>query len=148
MKILRTNSAKNYSGYSLIEVLVAMFILVIIFSVTQANLRGYSQNKSLEQAVKQVRSDLKLLQEYSIAGKLMPGCSGLNGYIFSYNTSTNLYSLIADCTTDVNVPNKTSLSLPQGISLNSFRPPNNTILFKVLGKGTDIPNGTSINIIL
>lgn len=128
----------SFSGYSLIELLVAIATMVIIFSVGIANFRGYQRRQNLENAFRMVKADLMLTRELALTAKFKEGCNVLNGYLFRIDASTDEYIVGADCgpgNTCVNKPNlcEKKVSLPDNIdiSLNA----GNTILFKTVAGG-------------
>lgn len=133
--------AKNTSssGYTIIEIIVSIFILVTLFSIVAANYRQYILKKNLDAVKSTIVSDVKLAQEYALAGKKPTGCDVLNGYIFrTYNnTSGNRYTLAADCTVDVLVKTVELSKLASGIDILT----NNSVLFKTMGTGTNIAAG-------
>jgi len=133
------------TGFTLIELLFSISIMAIIFSVSYANLRGFQQRQRLDNAVKQVKSDLRLAQEMALAGRKPtepPGnpCtavdSDLVGYQF-HRIDDDEYEIGAICTEDTGilVVVKGPEALPTGVDLLNFTGSN--ILFHALGRGTD-----------
>lgn len=141
MKHLPTQKS---SGYTIIEIIISIFILVIIFSIAQANYRQFILNKNLDAIKSQIISDVKLAQEYALSGKKPATCIGLNGYIFTItpnsNPNLNYYRIMADCATDEEVKRVYLSKIAKGIIFSGSDP---NILFKNLGSGTNIPAGTS-----
>jgi len=136
---------KKSSGYTIIEIIISVFILIIIFSVAQAGYRVFILEKSLETAKSQIISDLRLAQGYAMSGKKPTGCSGLNGYNFTTYITSNSYTITANCgdnTAGENVEIKTvELSrIAKGINIAT----DVNITFKIMGMGTNIPEGTSV----
>lgn len=134
------------SGFTLIELLFAISIMAIIFSISYADLRGFQQRQHLDNAVKQIKADLRLAQEMALAGRKPTEPAGnpctaadsvLVGYQF-HRISDEQYEIGAICTEDdtVLVRVKGPETLPKNVNLLGFGPPH-TILFNALGKGTD-----------
>ena len=132
------------TGFTLVELLVSVFTMVLIFSFGYADFRDFSRRKSLEGAAKTVESDLRLAQQMAISGKKPREPAGnvctttnLNGYYFS-RVSSSTYRIEADCVGGrVSVKSNNLTTKFPGITLQSFT----GILFNVLGAGTDIPAG-------
>ncbi len=128
------------SGYTLIEVLVVMTIIGILFSVGYASYRSFSRRQTLLGIAKQVEGDLRLAQQMSLSGEKPAGCtSSLDGIQFGLTLSASSYEIKAVCGA---TPLIKSYTLPDGISFDvaGFQP--NPTVFKVLGQGTNIPNGS------
>lgn len=134
------------AGYTIIEVLVALSILGIIFSVGFTSFRAFSRRQLLAGAVRSLKGDLRLAQGYALIGKKPddPACAGaslLNGYRFFVNSS-NQYIIRAYCSggqADVKI-----VDLARDLSLSSPSP--NPITFKALGEGTDVTTDATITI--
>jgi type IV fimbrial biogenesis protein FimT len=136
---------KKSSGYTIIEIIISIFIIIILFSAAQAGYRVFILEKSLETAKSQIISDLRLAQSYAMSGKKPTGCSGLNGYNFTTSISNNSYTITANCGGDTageNVEIKTvELSkVAKGINIAN----NISLTFKIMGMGTNISAGASV----
>lgn len=129
------------SGYTIIEVVISIFILILIFSVAQANYKQFTFNKTLDAVKSEMISDIKLAQEYALAGKTTTGCVGLNGYMFSTDVANNKYSIMANCATNIVIKEVSLAKLAKGVNISGS---NTSILFKVLGGGTNIDAGGNI----
>ncbi|OGM25166.1 hypothetical protein A2627_00145 [Candidatus Woesebacteria bacterium RIFCSPHIGHO2_01_FULL_39_28] len=137
------------SGYTLIEVLVVISIMITIFVAGFANFRQYSRSQSLTAVIRVLRSDLRFAQEYALSGrKPAAGCSNLDGYYFRVDSVTRSYSISPVCSSPVvelaAIKQVTFLSDISDVSVTGINP----ILFKVIGEGTNIPAGTQVNITL
>lgn len=123
------------NGYTIIELLIVISIMVLLFSFTFTSYRSYQKRQLLESAVRQVTSDLRLAQEYAISGK-KPSPSPcdnavLQSYSFQRESSTQ-YRLQAVCgSSQVDV--KGPVELPSGVQM-SFSS-GDTLSFNVLGRG-------------
>lgn len=138
------HSKKFLFGYSLLEMLIVIAIISIVSSIGFASYRTYQRRQTMESGVRMVKSDLRLAQEYAIAGKKPTGCTGsLQGYEFR-RASVNRYRISAIC--DASIEIKT-VDLPTGIQMNPLSgTPGNNFIFKVLGRGTDVAGDVGIPI--
>ena len=132
------------AAFTLIELLVVLSISGLIMGVGFAGFRQYSQRQVLFAAAREVRSDLRLLQEKAISGVKEPdiitSCAGkfLDGYRFDIIPPTQ-YRMSAVCSGSVvNIQDK---SVKLGFTIAATIDP---ILFKVLSQGTDITGSSSI----
>ena len=134
------------SGYTIIEILVALSILGIIFSTGFASFRDFSRRQVLSGAVRALKGDLRLAQQYSLIGKKPddPDCALVNpldGYSLLVNSSTQ-YIIQASCSAglvDVKI-----VDLPADVSLSAPSP--NPIIFEVLGQGTNLSGDATITL--
>jgi len=106
------NTKRNF-GFSLIEAIVAIGILVILAAGSLGFYRNYSKNFELESFVDSITSDLKSVQSKSINGEddLKWGVHLVNGtedYYETFNTSTDYGSGSV----------KTTIYLPGGITFS------------------------------
>jgi type II secretory pathway pseudopilin PulG len=147
--MLKNLPTQKSFGYTIIEIIVSIFILIIIFSAVQAGYRVFILQKSLGSVKSQIISDIKLAQQYAMSGKKPTGCSGLNGYRFTTISNTdpdlNYYQIWSDCDTDVKVKEVYLKNIAKQVSFTSVNP---NVLFKVLGAGTDIGEGLTRTITL
>ena len=130
------------SGYTIIEILISVFILVIIFSSVQAGYRTFILQKSLETVKSQIISDLKLAQEYAMSGKKPAGCSGLSGYQFRayYNATpdNNYYRINAACSSGISMVKEVYIKNIAKQVRFTGADATPYLLFKVIGGGTNI----------
>jgi len=137
--MIKSLSKKSSSGYTILEIIISIFILVLLFRIGQAGYSALILKKSLETTKKSVISDIRLAQEYASAGKATTGCSGLNGYSFiSTSGSNSYYTINADCGpgTTIEIKKVYLSKLAKGINISSAN-----VMFKVLGMGTYFPGG-------
>lgn len=138
-------------GYTLIEILVALAIVGILFSVGYANFRSFSQRQAVRDAAKLIQADLRLTQQIALSGQKPTDANcnspanSLNGYFFSI-LSESSYEIRASCTGGVVSEATKTVSLGTGAAFSTPFPSPNPILFKVLGNGTNIPDGESVTI--
>lgn len=138
----QTNNSPLCGGYTIIEIIIAVFILIIIFSFAQANYRQFIYRKSLESVKSQIVSDIKLARVYALTGKKSSTCTGWAGYLFFINPTN--YSIVSDCATDEIVKTVQLPSIAKGVTSATTR----SVLFKALGKGTSLTFGTDLVITL
>lgn len=126
----------NLSGFTLIELLVVASISSILFGLSLAGYRQFSRRQILNQAVQDLKSNLRFAQDKASAGeKLVGWCSAagesLRGYRLIFVTDA-LYQIEAVCSSDdINVAK--SVELPNSVSGIAGE----SVLFKVLGLGID-----------
>lgn len=141
---------KWQKGYTLIEILVGLTIVGILFAVGYVNFRDFSRRQALAGAAKILQGDIRLAQQQALSGQKPddPKCNDpniLNGFNFDV-ISSGEYKIYANCTGG-NVSEATKdVVLPSNILIT--KPVPNPIIFKVLGSGTNIPDGTPATITL
>jgi prepilin-type N-terminal cleavage/methylation domain-containing protein len=129
-------------GYTLIEILVVLTVIGIIFGIGYAAYRDFSRRQALAGAAKMVEGDIRSAQQNALSGqKPISGCTSLNGVSFDI-TSATTYSINYVCGGGVLVKN--SVTLPTNITIAVSPLSGDPILFKVLGDGTNIPNGGNV----
>ena len=149
---MKTNLKKKHflinSGYTLIELLVGLSVIGLIFSFGYVNFRDFSRRQALDSAARDLKGQLRFTQERALSGQKPPNsnCDSpnrLDGYNFNIASNSN-YTVEAQCSGGVAVIRNINLSENVTISIPSPNP----ILFKVLGQGNNIPDGTSITLTL
>lgn len=130
---------RNLKGYTLIEILVVISIVMIVFSLGVAGFRDFSRRQSISKMAKQMTADLRSMQQYASIGQKPTGytCHVLDGYSFYRVSSTN-YLIRANCT---NTPGGAVAHTVKDVTLSdniTFTSTNQTILFKVIGQGTNL----------
>ncbi len=135
------------SGYTLIEILVALTIVGILFGVGYANFRDFTRRQTLLGTSKKIQADLRVAQALALSGQVPndPNCTGtnrLNGYFFNVISATN-YEIRASCSGGVVGVATKDVVLSPGITIANPLPVPNPILFKVLGNGTNISGGNA-----
>ena len=131
-------------GYTLIELLVTLTIVSLLFGFGYANYRGFARNQALVAAARVVKADLRLAQGQALAGKKPVGCDVLDGYYFRWLSSAS-YRIEASCLNG-DYPLKTVDNVFDGTTISVPSP--NPILFKVLGKGTNVAEGSPASLSL
>ena len=132
-------------GYTLIEVLVSLTVIGILFGFGFASFRDFSRRQQLAGVARSLRGELRLVQGKASAAEKPSGCGTniLSTYSFQILNPTS-YKITANCSGEVNVDIKT-VNLSGGVTM---LPISGTILFKVLGQGTNIPAGGRVEITL
>ena len=126
-------------GYTLIEILVALTIIGLIFSFGYVSFRDFSRRQAVIGVAKTIQGDLRLTQGNAMTGQKPTGCNTtLDTFSFRI-VSPSSYTIEANCGgTAVSVKD---VSLPTGITVSTPSP--NPLKFKILGQGTNIPQGGS-----
>lgn len=133
-------------GYTIIEILVAVSISAVIFVAGFANFRDFSRRQVLVSAVRSLKGDLRLAQEYALIGKkpeevkcLEPNILDTYGF---YVNNVGEYMIRAYCSggaVDVKV-----VEMAQDVEILTPNP--NPITFKVLGEGNNLSASTDITL--
>lgn len=137
--------SKSGAGYTLIEVLVGLTIIGFLFGLGYVNFRDFSRRQGVSGAAKKIQGDLALAQQLALSGqkpndvKCTASGALLNSYDFRIIPPSE-YVIEAKCTGGI--VNSRDVVLPDDISIASGSL--NTISFKVLGQGTNIPAGGSV----
>jgi prepilin-type N-terminal cleavage/methylation domain-containing protein len=128
-------SAKKAKGFTLIELLIVISIAGILFSLGMAQYTAFNRRQILEQALKELKGNLRDAQSMALAGKKgddTDKCLGtLKGVMLDFSTSNSSYEIKAVCTqlgADNDLLIK-SVSLPSGVTRETSE---ETILFKAL----------------
>lgn len=128
--------SKVNDGFTLIELIIATFIITLLFTIGYANYRDYSRRQELLGNARLIESDLRTAQNMANSGVKPTGvsCNALDGYRFKVTGVT--YSIIPVCDTVEKTAVKTVNLGPRGISeVAVVNGP--SIMFKTLGTGTD-----------
>jgi prepilin-type N-terminal cleavage/methylation domain-containing protein len=154
---IKLQSTNKSSGYTLIEILVALSIIGLIFGVGYVNFRDFSRRQALSSTARSIKGDLRLAQEEALTGKKPSDAANkcvnpsaaiqptLSGYGFKIINS-HTYAIEAVCSGG-NVEVK-RVTLPSDMSITSASAEQILfILFKVLGQGTNIATTTTIYIV-
>jgi prepilin-type N-terminal cleavage/methylation domain-containing protein len=132
--------SKISSGYSLVELLIVIFIMAIIFTFGMSNYRSFSQRQVLTNTAKNIQADIRLAQSEALSGHVpsdtdCTGTQALNGYAFKVTTSSQ-YQIIPVCSGAGTVAATKTVDLPSNVTITTPSP--NPIIFKTLGDGTNI----------
>lgn len=119
---------RNRSGFTLVEMLIAVVIGGILTTVGLAAYRGAGDRQKVKQAGVSFQTNLNSYRQKAVAGEKPAACTGsdtLLSYRVRYLTQ-NSYGVKAICQTAN--PAETSVELPDGISFAA----NFTLTFTVL----------------
>ncbi len=143
-------------GFTYVELLVAMSVMLLLFGVGFANYRDFQRRQQVESAARTVLSDLRLAQESALSGrKICPANEVLLNYSFQY-VDQDTYSILEVCT-PILAPTITvikSVDLQGALfdNINSTfitsADTGGVIKFLPIGKGTNINAGAQRSIIL
>jgi len=133
------------NGYTLIEILAVLAITGFVFTLGYGGFRTYSQRQQVISIARGISADLRLAKEQGISGTKPADCTGtFNGYEFFVDPVNSRYIVNASC---INTDSPIKIvDIPAGFTLTP--PAMNPILFKPIGVGTNIPEGTSVSIVV
>jgi prepilin-type N-terminal cleavage/methylation domain-containing protein len=124
---------KIKSGYTLIEILVAMTIIGLLFSFGYANFRDFSRRQVVKDTAKEIQGDLRLAQGNAMTGQKPEGCNAtLDSYSFNVKSSSR-YTIEANCA--ATPPIVKDVNLPSGVTISPLPA---LLKFKVLSQGTNL----------
>lgn len=83
-------------GFTIIEILVAIFITTVLASVGVASYVSFNRRQIVVQATKKVFSDLRLAQSMATNQEKPAGCTSLRGFTFNVTGGTS-YWIGAEC---------------------------------------------------
>ncbi len=89
---------KKESGFSLVELLVVMFILSLLSTITLIGYRSNQDKYAIKQAVQKVASDLRRAQNMAISGVDIAG--NYYGYGIYFVDDSNSYFIYGDINND------------------------------------------------
>lgn len=140
------SSRKN--GFTMIELLISISIMTIVFTIGFASYREFSRRQVLSGVAKELKSDLRTLQQLALTGQKPEdvSCVMLDGYIFEIS-DPDTYRLSANCInglgSSVEYLTKEVSLLNDSVSISATQ---NSIYFKVLGQGTDLDSTNIITL--
>lgn len=130
-------------GYTLIEILVVLSIVGLIFAASFASFREFSRRQAMLSAARNLKSDIKLVQEQAIAGKKPQGCDELTHYALAFTASS--YEITAECVNGSYAVKE--VAMPVDVTISSLPVPN-PITFKTIAQGTNVNPAAPAAIIL
>lgn len=138
----KTPNGKSKKGYTLLELIISITIIVTVFTIGLANYQSFARRQTLLGATAKLKTDLRLVQELALAARKPEGgvCDSLEG-VRILNTSPTTYKVRAVCkngTHDVGMPYDLT------DKYRNVRVSNFNILFKVLGQGVDTDSDITI----
>ena len=131
------------SAFTLIELLVIISIIGLLFTLGLAAYNNFNRRQLVDQATQELENNLRLAQSKAMAGQKPEGCTGtLLGYRVENLVSPegdSYYTISAACSQSVVIGTYT---LSTGLSLTGP----GSVLFKVLGQGTDVDQTATFNV--
>ncbi len=110
---MKNGIAACKKGYTIIELLIVIFILILIFTLGQANFRSFRQRQKVESAVRRFKSSLQLAKGKALSGQKPAGCGVLKSYTID-RASAYEYNLRSVCDNQLcsngNIESRVSLS--------------------------------------
>ncbi|GEM_PF-5529324 len=143
----------SYSkGFTLIEMTVTVGVLIILTSIGMAAYNNFLKRQAVDQAAKELISNLKKAQNYAVIGKKSYGSGSCTVQLYGWeaNLSTKTYygrccTNPPDCTSVSNFPSSGQPSLiAPDFTLSS--PSSTIILFKPLSGEPDLTTTLEISI--
>lgn len=135
------NKLNKIAGFTVIEVLVSLSIIVVLSIVSLANFHSYKSQGDLSMAAHKLVSDIRQVQGYALSLKEYAPISDCpdGGWGLYAEESGTSYVLFADSDSDdiYNAVNETynTINLPDGIFMREF-----------LGNGGAMPGGPNTEV--
>lgn len=135
---LKFQKLKIQSGFSFIELLIVMVVMMLVFGISLSSYRQFQRKKAVDAFATQVKTDINLAREYALSGKKpTSGCTELDGYLFWIPAfSQRQYYVWPMCDGGFNAPYTKLVNWPPGIVMSI--PDFYGINFRPLGKGVEI----------
>src|SRR3989344_755034 len=125
------------SGFTFIELLIGISLMVILFGIGFANFRGFQDRQRLISAVRIFKGDLRFTQKQALAGVKPVGCDFLQGYQLIWVGETK-YEIDASCgATGTNYIKVKEVNFAVVSPGNKFVSTFGNVYFNVLGRGVD-----------
>ncbi len=142
------STAKNFSGYTLIELLIGITIISIVFTIGYAGFRQFSRRQALTGVIKMVKADLRQIQQLALTGQkpTTSTCRKLVGYTLQ-RTNSSTYTINASCDNSLGATPNIVPILIKTVPLTgvTFTMSTSPTLFKVLGQGTNLSAPSVLN---
>lgn len=129
-------------GYTLIEILVSLLVVSTIFSAALVSFRDFSRRQNVTAGARQLRVDLRLAQNQTLAGNKPVGCGVFDSIQFR-RVSNSTYVIEARCSGPALTAVIGTKQMPNGSLMSTFSP-TNTIVFKALADGTNLTSNVTI----
>ena len=121
-------------GFTLIEFLITITIIMLISGFFIANYNGYNSAQTVRQAAADLIANLESARTSASAGVKPGGCDTLVGYTVTFSDDLKTYTSRPTCRNNVPAP-FTSHTLPSDVTF-STRP--GSILFYPLNQGSSV----------
>lgn len=131
------------TGFTLIELMVSVGIIMVTLGGMIANYNGYNNRQTLKQTALTLKNNLRFAQAKALSGeKPTSNCTELIGWTISFTSGT--YTLQAQCTPQGSQGALVSVVLPTGVV---FSPVPSTITFRVLSRGTGLASVAPLSLV-
>lgn len=125
-------------GFTLIEILVTMTIAGVLFAGGYAAYQDFSRRQALDNAYKELRTNLNLARQLAISGEKLPSCtSPLSGYRVDFYSTH--YTLSAVCGVTIVA---SDIPLPSGITVSGT----SGFMYKALAQGTSLDSSVDVTL--
>ncbi len=114
----------NKKGFTLIEIIVVIFIIGTISSITISQYSQYRNSKSLSLAEKQIVDDIKMVQNYAYNILKNNGSFSAGGYGIHFSKNSNVYTIFVDngdMEYDSSNENFKEIELPESVEIVSLK---------------------------
>lgn len=116
----------NKSGFTLVEIIVAISITLIIATIGIASFVELNRRQLVDQSTKKILADIRLAQNMALSQQKPDSgtCTSLTGYTFTLSSVGNIYSYTIDpvCSPAFSDPSWHSKSVTgiQGVAITGF----------------------------
>lgn len=129
-------------GFTIVELLVSISILVFIGSGMFAAYREFARREVLDSTYQELKSNLSFVRQQALSGVKPTGCTEpLNAYVVTFTNSSYTFSAVCGASTTIGVK---TYNLASGVEFTATRP--TSIRYKVVGDGVIVSGGTTITI--
>jgi len=90
----------NQKGYSLMEIIVVIFIISVAATIVVAQYSGIRNSKALSLGARQVANDVRVAQNYTFSALEAGGVNPSGGYGIRFFKNSNSYIIFADKDSD------------------------------------------------
>lgn len=121
----------RYRGFTLIEIIVSVALLLLLSGLFIANYNGFSTAQTVRQSTSNLIMNLQAVRTSASAGVKPTGCDTLVGYIVNFSSDAVTYTAQASCLVG-DVGEIKTYTLPTGVKFASVP---DTITFYALNGG-------------
>lgn len=117
---MRKNTNINLKGFTIIELLVSISVLALISGIFLANYHSANRQSALNLAARQLASDIRLAQSYTMGLREFSGTVPAGGWGMEFLNLRNYYEMFADQNSDQTYTSGSAelykkIYLPQGV---------------------------------
>lgn len=135
---------KNSAGFTLMELIVVVAIMVMMTASLTINLAGQRASRDIRIAQSQLVSNLRKIQGYTLSARTAPGGQSVQYYAMKFDYSKpGRYTLqaIYDVSSSPKVQDIETVVLPQNINLTALNP---IVISRSNAPTTQIPTGCAL----